>query len=53
MLHHCNNIEIYAQFVAQKLVFRQSVGTPEGLHRALRVKSARSGGEKAGELNRH
>jgi hypothetical protein len=53
MLHHRNNIEVYAQFVAQILVFRQSGTNPESLHRALRVKSARSGGGQAGELNRH
>lgn len=53
MTHYCNNIDIYAHFVAQILDFLQCDSNPEGLHRALRVEKARNDGGKAGELNRH
>ncbi len=51
MTHHCNNIDICTQFVAQMQDFRQSGANPEGLHRAVRAESARKDGGKAGEFN--
>jgi hypothetical protein len=53
MTHHCNNIDICTQFVAQMLDFRQSGANPEGLHRAMRAESPRKDVGKAGDFNSH
>jgi hypothetical protein len=53
MTQLCNNIDIYTQFVARILDFRQRHTNPEGLRRASRVYNACCDRGKAGELNSH
>ena len=56
MLHHCDNIETYTQFVAYTYVFRQEVMSPGGLNafreRLMRVVSCRYPGNSTVAMGR-